>query len=170
MDVKRTGIILKPSNSRVVIRPFEVPSDNRIERILARVSSLSEQDVRVAEMHARASVEQANGESQAIARRAEGEAQAKRRIGEAEAEVAAIRGRNEGEAIRAVGDAKAEAYRKGVEAMGAHYGLLQIFSVLADRNIRLTPDVLVSGNGGSSEGLLAVVLRDLLERGEKKAS
>src|SRR4051794_5513901 len=45
MDVKRTGIILKPSNSRVVIRPFEVPSENRIERIIARVSSLPEREV-----------------------------------------------------------------------------------------------------------------------------
>src|SRR4051794_26668252 len=45
MDVKRTGIILKPSNSRVVIRPFEVPSENRIEKIIARVSALSEREV-----------------------------------------------------------------------------------------------------------------------------
>ena len=45
MDVKRTGIILKPSNSRVVIRPFEVANENRIEKIIARVSSLSEQEV-----------------------------------------------------------------------------------------------------------------------------
>src|ERR1700757_976509 len=45
MDVKRTGITLRPSNSRVVIRPFEVPSENRIERIIARVSSLSEPEV-----------------------------------------------------------------------------------------------------------------------------
>ncbi|MHC5542593.1 glycoside hydrolase family 130 protein, partial [Singulisphaera rosea] len=45
MDVKRTGIILKPSNSRVVIRPFEVSSENRVERIIARVSSLSEPEV-----------------------------------------------------------------------------------------------------------------------------
>lgn len=125
----------------------------------------SEQDVRVAEMRAKSSVEQANGESQAMARRAEGEALAKRRIGEAEAEVVSIKGRNEGEAIRAVGLAKAEAYRTGIEAMGTNYGLLQIFSVLAERNVRLTPDVLVTGGsngGGSSEGLLAIVLRDLL--------
>src|SRR3954451_19803791 len=45
MDVKRTGIILKPSNSRVVIRPFEVASENRVEKIIARVSSLSEREV-----------------------------------------------------------------------------------------------------------------------------
>ena len=126
----------------------------------------SEQDVRVAEMRANASVQQASGESQAMARKAEGEALAKRRIGEAEADVVAIKGRNEGEAIRAVGSARADAYKLGVEAMGANYGLLQIFTALADRGIRLTPDVWVQGGngsgGGSSEGLLAVVLRDLM--------
>ncbi len=45
MDVKRTKIILKPSNSRVVIRPFEARSGGRTERIIARVTSLSEQEV-----------------------------------------------------------------------------------------------------------------------------
>jgi predicted GH43/DUF377 family glycosyl hydrolase len=45
MDVKRTDIILKPTNSRVVIRPFEPTSDNRIEKIIARVSSLPEDQV-----------------------------------------------------------------------------------------------------------------------------
>jgi hypothetical protein len=45
MDVKRTGIIIKPTNSRVVIRPFEVASENRIEKIIARVSSLAEREV-----------------------------------------------------------------------------------------------------------------------------
>jgi predicted GH43/DUF377 family glycosyl hydrolase len=45
MDVKRTGIILKPSNSRVVIRPFEIDNGNRIEKIIARVSALGEPDV-----------------------------------------------------------------------------------------------------------------------------
>src|SRR6266568_3617831 len=45
MDVKRTGIILKPTNARVVIRPFEPQSENRIEKIIARVSSLAETEV-----------------------------------------------------------------------------------------------------------------------------
>lgn len=127
----------------------------------------SEQDVRVAEMRAKAAVEAANGESLAIARHAEGDAISRRRIGEAEADVVAMKGRNEGEAIRAIGQAKADAYKLGVEAMGAHFGLLQIFSVLAEKNIRLTPDVLVGGGGnggGSSEGIMAVLLRDLLQR------
>jgi predicted GH43/DUF377 family glycosyl hydrolase len=45
MDVKRTGIVLKPTNSRVVIRPFEPTSEHRFEKIISRVSSLSEQEV-----------------------------------------------------------------------------------------------------------------------------
>jgi predicted GH43/DUF377 family glycosyl hydrolase len=45
MDVKRTGIILKPTNSRVVIRPFDVANESRVERIIARIASLSEQEV-----------------------------------------------------------------------------------------------------------------------------
>lgn len=45
MDVKRTGITLKPNNSRVVIRPFEPTSEQRFEKIVARVMSLSEEDV-----------------------------------------------------------------------------------------------------------------------------
>jgi predicted GH43/DUF377 family glycosyl hydrolase len=45
MDVNRTGIILKPTNSRVVIRPFEVANESRVERIIARVASLSEREV-----------------------------------------------------------------------------------------------------------------------------
>jgi predicted GH43/DUF377 family glycosyl hydrolase len=45
MDVKRTGIILKPTSSRVVIRPFEAPNEGRIEKVIARVSSLAEREV-----------------------------------------------------------------------------------------------------------------------------
>src|SRR3954471_14954733 len=45
MEVKRTGIILKPTNSRVVIRPFEIANESRVERIIARVSSLTEPEV-----------------------------------------------------------------------------------------------------------------------------
>jgi predicted GH43/DUF377 family glycosyl hydrolase len=45
MDVRRTGITLKPNNSRVVIRPFEPTSEQRFEKIISRISSLSEDDV-----------------------------------------------------------------------------------------------------------------------------
>jgi predicted GH43/DUF377 family glycosyl hydrolase len=47
MDVKRTGIVLKPTNSRVVIRPFEPHGEGRAMKIIARVLALSEADVEV---------------------------------------------------------------------------------------------------------------------------
>ncbi|MGC8643400.1 MAG: glycoside hydrolase family 130 protein [Isosphaeraceae bacterium] len=47
MRVKRTGIVLRPNNSRVVIRPFQPPNAHRIERILGRVAALSEAEVEV---------------------------------------------------------------------------------------------------------------------------
>src|SRR5271155_4466823 len=45
MVVNRTGIILKPTNSRVVMRPFEVANESRVERIIARVATLLEREV-----------------------------------------------------------------------------------------------------------------------------
>jgi predicted GH43/DUF377 family glycosyl hydrolase len=45
MEVHRTGIVLRPNNSRVIIRPFDVASDTRREKIIARIASLSEFEV-----------------------------------------------------------------------------------------------------------------------------
>src|SRR5271157_1380024 len=42
---RRTGIVLRPNNSRVVIRPFDPSSEHQVERILGRVASLSEAEV-----------------------------------------------------------------------------------------------------------------------------
>src|SRR5271170_1533447 len=45
LNVRRTGIVLKPNNSRVVIRPFELANEHRVERIVARIMSVSEPEV-----------------------------------------------------------------------------------------------------------------------------
>jgi predicted GH43/DUF377 family glycosyl hydrolase len=45
MELKRTDIILKPNNARVLFRPFEIPDHNRATRIVARVMALSDADV-----------------------------------------------------------------------------------------------------------------------------
>jgi integrase-like protein len=42
MNVKRTGIMLKPNHARVVFRPFEPHNRDRIIKIIARVMTLSE--------------------------------------------------------------------------------------------------------------------------------
>ena len=129
-----------------------------------------EQNVLIAQRRAQAAVRQAEGESSAISTRAAGEAESIRRRGAAEAEIVALKGENEATAIQAVGLARAEAARKGVEAMGQYYGLLQIFSVLAERGIRLTPDVLVGSSGGTaSEAVLALLAAQLTQQGQGSA-
>lgn len=45
MQIERTGIVLSPSNKRVVLRPFEPPGNERKLRIIARLSTLSEAEV-----------------------------------------------------------------------------------------------------------------------------
>ena len=45
MDIKRTGVILKPNNARVLYRPFDLFDPQRAMKIMARVMELSEPDV-----------------------------------------------------------------------------------------------------------------------------
>jgi len=101
----------------------------------------AEQGVSIAELQAGARIKHAAGEAEAVR----------------------LQGRGEAEAIRATGQAKAEAYRAGVEALGSSgYTTLQLMQVVGDRNVRIVPDVAVTGaNGGAGlvEGLLGTMLR-----------
>jgi uncharacterized membrane protein YqiK len=88
----------------------------------------AEQGVNIAELQANAQVKHATGEAEAVRLRAHGEA----------------------EAIRATGTAKAEAYRAGVESLGSQaYTVMQLMQIVGDRNVRIVPDVAVTGNSGN---------------------
>jgi uncharacterized membrane protein YqiK len=80
-----------------------------------------------------------------------------------EAESTRLRALGEAEAIRATGQAKAEAYRAGVESLGAQaYTLMQLMQIVGERNVRIVPDVAVTGNGANTglvDGLLGVMLK-----------
>ncbi len=109
----------------------------------------ADQGVRIAELRAQSAIRAANGEAEATKLRAHGEA----------------------DAIRATGNAKAEAYRAGVESLGGgNYTLMQLTQTLADKNIRLVPDVSVTGAQGGNgllDSMLALLAR---EKTEKKAA
>jgi uncharacterized membrane protein YqiK len=102
----------------------------------------AEQGVNIAELRANANVKQATGDAESTRLRAIGEA----------------------EAIRATGHAKAEAYRVGVESLGAQgYTVMQLMQIVGERNVRIVPDVAVSGANGSTglvDGLLGMMLRE----------
>jgi uncharacterized membrane protein YqiK len=102
----------------------------------------AEQGVQIAELQANAHIKQASGESEAVRLRALGEA----------------------EAIRSTGQAKAEAYRAGVDSLGTHgYTMMQLMQIVGERNVRIVPDVAVSGAGsnpGLVDGLLGLMLKN----------
>ena len=68
----------------------------------------------------------------------------------------------EAESIRVTGNAQAEAYHAGVVALGSSgYTALQLMQIIGDRNVRVVPDVAVSGSGqgaGLVDGLLGMLL------------
>ncbi len=109
----------------------------------------ADQGVRIAELRAQSTIKHASGEAESTRLRALGDA----------------------DAIRATGNAKAEAYRAGVEALGApNYTVMQLTQTLADKNVRIVPDVSVTGAQGTSgllDSMLALVAR---EKTEKRAA
>lgn len=81
----------------------------------------------------------------------------------------------EAESIRLNGEAKADAYHAGVNALGSHsYTALQLMQVIGDRNVRVVPDVAVSGNNGSGllDGMMGMLLwnqtQDSVDPGAKR--
>ncbi|MEH2236435.1 SPFH domain-containing protein [Nostoc sp.] len=108
----------------------------------------SEQSVHIADLKAQAQIKEANGEAEGTKLRAIAEA----------------------EGIRATGNAKAETYQAGVEALGSQgYTAMQLMQIIGDRNVRLIPDVLVSGNGSNNglvDGLLSLILWNQTGKGE----
>jgi uncharacterized membrane protein YqiK len=133
-------------------KTYEVQEAAQIQRQqLVRQTSLadiqhqvvgSEQGVNIAELQANAHIKQAKGQAEATRLQALGEA----------------------EAIRATGNAKAEAYRVGVEAIGSNgYTLMQLMQIVGERNVRIVPDVSVTGNAagnGLVDGMLGIMLKN----------
>jgi uncharacterized membrane protein YqiK len=100
----------------------------------------AEQGVSIAELHSNAHIKQATGDAEATRLKAGGEA----------------------ESIRATGQAKAEVYRAGVEALGVSgYTAMQLMQIVGERNVRIVPEVSVTGNGqnGMVDGLLGLMLK-----------
>jgi uncharacterized membrane protein YqiK len=132
-------------------KTYEVQEAAQVQRQqLVRQTSLAniqqqvvsaEQGVNIAELTAGASVKHAAGEAESTRLRALGEA----------------------EAIRATGEAKAAAYRAGVQSLGTQgYTVMQLMQIVGERNVRIVPDVAVTGATGGNgmvDGLLGVLLR-----------
>ncbi|MBW4553197.1 MAG: flotillin family protein [Aphanocapsa sp. GSE-SYN-MK-11-07L] len=79
------------------------------------------------------------------------------KIAELQATAKVKQATGEAESIRVTGEAKADAYTAGVNALGAQaYTALQLMQVIGDRQVRVVPDVSVSGQNGG--GLLDAMM------------
>ena len=79
-----------------------------------------------------------------------------------------LNGEAEAAAVRAVGAAKADAYKQGMEAVGgAGYTAIQLATILGEHNVKLVPEIAVSGDGGG--GLVNAMIAKMLAGNGQKA-
>jgi uncharacterized membrane protein YqiK len=146
------------------MRRQELERETAITQLQAEVVR-SEQSVRIAERNAASNVESAKGDASAVRARAEGEAHALRVRAGAEAEALRVRADAEAEATRKIGESKADAYRAGVSSLGTSaYAAMQLATVLAEHNVKLVPEIAVSGAQGGS-ALAEVLIARMLAGG-----
>jgi len=170
-DIAPPAELMKTQTDRKIAeeleRTYEVQREAQIKRqALERETAVAnmqtevvraEQMVKIAQHNALAVAEQARGEGNAIELRAQGQAASVRVTGEAEAA-----------ATRAVGAAKADAYKAGVAAVGeTSYAAMQIATILGENNVKVVPDIAVSGDGAG--GMANVMLAKLVSAAKEKA-
>jgi hypothetical protein len=87
-------------------------------------------------------------------------ARARESEGRGEASYIEQTGKAQGAQVEAVGMARAKAYRAQVEALGqTSTALVNVATVLSDGKAKFMPDVLVTGSGGSIDGLAAALMK-----------
>jgi len=108
------------------------------------------------EAEATATKMRAEGEAAATRARASAQAEATKLNAEADAERISKTGLAEAEKIMAIGKSTAEAYELQVKAMGGdNFTKFKITEEIGKGHIKIIPDLIVSGNGNSSDGSLS---------------
>jgi uncharacterized membrane protein YqiK len=114
----------------------------------------------------------ANAEAEATKARAGAQAEATKLNASAEAERISKTGLAEAEKIMAIGKSTAESYQLQVSAMGGdNFTRYKVTEEIGKGNIKVIPDVLISGNGGadgSISGLLGLKLMEMMDTKDSK--
>jgi uncharacterized membrane protein YqiK len=114
----------------------------------------------------------ANAEAEATKARAGAQAEATKLNASAEAERISKTGLAEAEKIMAVGKSTAEAYQLQVSAMGEdNFAKYKITEEIGKGNIKVIPDVLITGTNGSEggiSGLLGMKLMEMMDTNNTK--
>ncbi len=138
----------------------------------------AQQSVEIAERTASATVKKAEGdassvklavsaEAESTKMRAQAESEAIKLKASAQAEQIKITGEAEASKILAIGKSTAEAYELAVKAIGGdNFTRYKITEELAKGNVKLIPEVLISGgnsNGTAVDGILGLKLMEMLD-------
>ncbi|MEO8240397.1 MAG: SPFH domain-containing protein [Flavobacterium sp.] len=114
----------------------------------------------------------ANAEAEATKARAGAQAEATKLAASAEAERISKTGLAEAEKIMAIGKSTAESYQLQVSAMGGdNFTRYKVTEEIGKGNIKVIPDVLITGNGGSDgsiSGLLGLKLMEMMDTPDHK--
>ncbi len=114
----------------------------------------------------------ANAEAEATKARAGAQAEATKLNASAEAERISKTGLAEAEKIMAIGKSTAESYQLQVSAMGGdNFTRYKVTEEIGKGNIKVIPDVLISGNAGSDgsiSGLLGLKLMEMMDTKDSK--
>ena len=106
----------------------------------------------------------AQAEADATRIKAEAEAQAIKMRASAEAERIELTGKAEASKILEIGRSNAEAYRLAVESMGGEaFVRLKITEEIAKGNIKIIPDVLISGGNNEGSGVAGLMGLKMME-------
>jgi uncharacterized membrane protein YqiK len=123
----------------------------------------SERGVEISKNLADASIRKAEGESEAVKLQAAANAEAIKYKAGADAEAIEKTGNAEAGIILEKGKSTAESYKLQVDAMGTdNFGQLKIIEQIAQNNMKLIPETLIAGGGGSGSGNLENMMGVLL--------
>jgi uncharacterized membrane protein YqiK len=112
----------------------------------------------------------ANAEAEATKARAGAQAEATKLTASAEAERISKTGLAEAEKIMAIGKSTAEAYELQVSAMGGdNFTKYKITEEIGKGNIKVIPDVLITGSNGSEGGISGLLGMKLMEMMDTKS-
>ena len=136
----------------------------------------ADQGVQIAQRVADAAVKKAEGDAASIKLNAGAEAERTKLVANAEAQRIALTGTAEAEKILAIGKANAEAYELQVKAMGGdNFTRTKIAETIGRDKVKIIPDILITGGGGSDgngalSGLLGLRLMEELGGRHKTAA
>jgi len=87
------------------------------------------------------------------------------KVAEQEKKKVIIEAEAEAAQVKLIADAKSQAYKLLSDSIGQNNAaLIEIMKLVAEKNIRVTPDVMISGSSGVSDALMGTMLKGMLDK------